>query len=142
MTRTTLIFIILLVTSPIAFALIFWHHGVSSYEYLEYAGIKRSYIVHIPPGYNGNKPVPLVIVLHGLGGTAKYMELTTGMYDKSDAEGFIVVYPEGVGNSWNAILAQGLWMEVSPDLSLVPHDDSEVLLLDRRHIGLPWADIF
>ena len=40
------------------------------------------------------------------------------------------------------ILAQGLWMEVSPDLSLVPHDDSEVLLLDRRHIGLPWADIF
>jgi len=115
MTRTTLIFIILLVTSSIAFALIFWHHGVSSYEYLEYAGTKRSYIIHIPPSYDGGKPVPLVIVLHGLGGTARNMELTTGMYEKSDAEGFIVVYPEGVVNSWNAILPTGYAFENNVD---------------------------
>lgn len=32
-------------------------------------GTKSPYVVYVPPGYDGSKPVPLVLFLHGLGET-------------------------------------------------------------------------
>ncbi len=66
---------------------------------LEFGGRTRSYIVHRP----GNAPpiAPLVVVLHGGGGAANTMANFTGMSRIADREGFIAVYPDGVGNSWN-----------------------------------------
>ena len=69
-------------------------------------GRERSYIVHIPPTYKGQSDLPLVIVLHGGGGNAQKAIEMTGMSDKADKEGFIVVYPNGTGQqgrlTWNA----------------------------------------
>jgi len=55
-------------------------------------------------GYNGSARLPLVFVLHGMGGSGKSIEQTTGMSAKADQENFIVVYPNGVGHPivWNA----------------------------------------
>ncbi|MDT5121101.1 MAG: polyhydroxybutyrate depolymerase [Acidobacteriota bacterium] len=74
-----------------------------SEQTINVGGMQRSYILHIPPGYDGSTPVPLVFVLHGMGGKAKGMEQLTGMSAKADAEKFIVVYPQAVGNPtvWN-----------------------------------------
>lgn len=74
-----------------------------SMQTITVGGMQRSYIRHIPPGYDGTTPVPLVFVLHGMGGNAKGMEQLTGMSAKADAEKFIVVYPQAVGNPtvWN-----------------------------------------
>jgi len=60
-------------------------------------GLKRTFLVHIPPSYDENKSMPLVIALHGGGGSAKDMvKLTKGGFNRlADKEGFIVVYPEG-----------------------------------------------
>ena len=33
-------------------------------------GLTRTYILHIPTGYNSSTRVPLVFVLHGMGGKA------------------------------------------------------------------------
>jgi polyhydroxybutyrate depolymerase len=67
------------------------------------AGLQRTYRVHIPLSHNKTKPAPLVIALHGGGGTAeKMVEHTLGGFNKlSDKEGFIVVYPDGIGKNWN-----------------------------------------
>src|SRR3712207_653025 len=46
-------------------------------------GRDRSYIVHVPPAYTGQNPLPLVIVLHAGGGNAEGIMTKTGMSDKA-----------------------------------------------------------
>ncbi len=58
--------------------------------------LERECLVHLPPGYDKTKPVPLVISFHGGGGTGINAMKETGWSAKADAEGFIVAYPEGV----------------------------------------------
>jgi polyhydroxybutyrate depolymerase len=67
------------------------------------AGLQRTYRAHVPLSHNKTKPVPLVIALHGGGGTGeKMVKLTVGRFNKlSYKEGFIVVYPDGIGKHWN-----------------------------------------
>jgi polyhydroxybutyrate depolymerase len=66
-------------------------------------GMERSYLLHIPTGYDGSKSLPLVFVLHGYGGTAEGMVTITDMSDKADQKNFIVAYLNGAGEgpSWN-----------------------------------------
>ncbi len=64
-------------------------------------GLERTYLTHVPSSYDGVTPVPLVIALHGGGGSAQRMANLTGFDSLSEKEGFIVVYPEGIENHWN-----------------------------------------
>lgn len=70
---------------------------------LIFDGLKRTYVIHVPPSPGKTKPMPLVIALHGGGGTGEKMErLTLGGLNKlSDREGFVVVYPDGIEEHWN-----------------------------------------
>jgi len=67
-------------------------------------GILRSYTLNLPPGYYDSSDFSLVIALHGGGGSARQFEITSGLTDKANASGFIVVYPDGTGQieTWNA----------------------------------------
>lgn len=58
-------------------------------------GAKREYVVHVPKRYDGKKPVSVVIMFHGGGGTAKAAMKETGWTDKADRDGFLAVFPEG-----------------------------------------------
>ena len=69
-----------------------------SRQSIHWDGLERTYLLHIPTGYDGAKPLPLVFVLHGAGGNGKQMENLTGFSTKADAEKFIVVYPNGTGD--------------------------------------------
>jgi polyhydroxybutyrate depolymerase len=65
-------------------------------------GIERSYAMHLPD--NLKKDAPLVIVLHGYGGTINPAEY--GMDGVSDKNGFAICYPQGEKDgrgtpSWN-----------------------------------------
>jgi polyhydroxybutyrate depolymerase len=66
-------------------------------------GLKRTYLLHVPPARDKIKPRPLLIALHGGGGQGKHMRrLTRGGFDRlSDQEGFVVVYPDGIEKHWN-----------------------------------------
>jgi polyhydroxybutyrate depolymerase len=55
--------------------------------------LARSYIVHVPPGFNERQKISAVIMLHGAGGSAEEAELYTGFDDESDAQGFVVAFP-------------------------------------------------
>ena len=67
---------------------------------------KRTYIVHVPEGYDSKTPTPVVLALHGAGMNGSMMVWFTGLNQTSDAKGFIVVYPSGTGPgplcTWNA----------------------------------------
>ncbi|MCM8830029.1 MAG: alpha/beta hydrolase-fold protein [Candidatus Omnitrophica bacterium] len=70
---------------------------------LKWDGLERTYLIYKPSLYNKNKPLPLVILLHGGGGTGTAMlNLTQGGFNKiAEREGFIVVYPDGIEKQWN-----------------------------------------
>lgn len=70
---------------------------------LTHDGRVREYIVHVPPGYETMKARPLVMVLHGGGGTMRgQYKLTNETFNRlADRDGFFVVYPQGLGKSWN-----------------------------------------
>lgn len=70
--------------------------GAGDYvEQLNVDGSERSYKVHVPPGYKPGKPMPSVIMLHGISEDADSFAELTQMNAKADKEGFITVYPEG-----------------------------------------------
>ncbi len=57
---------------------------------------ERHYTVHIPPSYDGKTSVPVVIMLHGGGGTGNAAAAETGWGAKADEAGFIAVFPEAM----------------------------------------------
>jgi polyhydroxybutyrate depolymerase len=65
---------------------------------LRFDGLTRTYLVHEPPGAHAGLPV--VLAFHGGGGTAAGMARITHLSTVADERGFVVVYPQGYGNSW------------------------------------------
>lgn len=68
--------------------------------------LTRSYALHVPAELPKDKPAAVMLVFHGGGGTPAQVERQTKFSDLADrtsreGDGFIVVYPEGVGKSWN-----------------------------------------
>ena len=75
---------------------------------LSLASSTREYLLHVPPGYVPTRATPLVLNLHGGGGTAAIQAELTRFADAADAHGFLLVHPEGTralvgrGRYWNA----------------------------------------
>jgi len=61
----------------------------------------RSYILHVPPKYDGKTRLPLVVDMHGKGGTGAGQMSGSGWLAKADAVGIVMIYPDGLYNSWN-----------------------------------------
>jgi polyhydroxybutyrate depolymerase len=64
--------------------------------------LDRTYLVHVPTGFDGKTRLPLVVALHPFTGTGKAMERMTGFSSLADREGFLVAYPDGHQRVWNA----------------------------------------
>lgn len=76
--------------------------GAGSYTIQDtIGGLQRTYRIYIPETDDPNALMPLVIVLHGAGGTGAWMESFTGFNDLADEEKFVVVYPDGINRVWN-----------------------------------------
>lgn len=67
-------------------------------------GIRRTYIVHIPPQYDPQKEFPLVFLFHGGGGNAKQALENYRLVEKANKEGFVLVAPNGTGRLKNKLL--------------------------------------
>jgi polyhydroxybutyrate depolymerase len=68
---------------------------------LSVSGVQRSYLLYRPSQPRGASGLPLVVVLHGGSGTAAGIARHTGFTKLAKAEGFAVVYPQGIGRRWN-----------------------------------------
>lgn len=59
-----------------------------------YSGSRsRHYVVHVPSGYDGSSPAPLVMVLHGCRQTHHDIQRIADFDALADRDGFLVVYP-------------------------------------------------
>ncbi len=60
--------------------------------------------MHIPPGYDGQTAIPLLVDIHGFASDAAQQENWSQWIPIADRETFIVVYPNGTGfpQRWNA----------------------------------------
>lgn len=69
---------------------------------LTHDGIERTAYLYVPTTYDGAKAIPLVLALHGGGGTAEGMiRLTQGLDGIAERESFIVAFPAGIDKQWN-----------------------------------------
>ncbi len=64
--------------------------------------ITRTLSVYIPEAYiTSSTAVPLVVVLHGAGGSGNEIESWSGWSQLAETENFVVIYPDGLNNVWN-----------------------------------------
>lgn len=80
----------------------------SLYDRINVNGVTRQYLLFIPTTYSAGKPMPLLVALHGGMGNAYQFMHETGFNSIAEKEGFIVVYPDGLGllpdsyHMWNS----------------------------------------
>eukprot|EP01113_Clastostelium_recurvatum_P039340 TRINITY_DN5996_c0_g1_i2.p1 TRINITY_DN5996_c0_g1~~TRINITY_DN5996_c0_g1_i2.p1 ORF type:complete len:419 (+),score=87.77 TRINITY_DN5996_c0_g1_i2:151-1407(+) len=65
-------------------------------------GRNRTYQYYLPAGGRGMIPLPVVFVFHGKDSSARRAQRSFGWDPVADANQFIVVYPDGYENTWNA----------------------------------------
>jgi polyhydroxybutyrate depolymerase len=102
---------------------------------------RRIFFVHVPAGLPMDRPIPVVIVLHGGSGDADSAISQTGMSEQADRGGFLAVYPNGTGQlersllTWNSGTCCGyaLQQQVN-DVAFIAAVIDE---LQRRYAGDP-----
>lgn len=67
---------------------------------VEHEGYYRCWDIYVPPGVAKNSP--LIIDLHGWTGNPADQRSISGFESLAKSEGFIVVWPYGLCNSWNS----------------------------------------
>lgn len=104
---------------------------------LSFGGLQRTYLVHAPSGVD--RPAGLVINLHGAGANGGTQAAITNYGAAADALGFVVVYPDGIDQSW----ADGRGASV-PDRQGVDDVGFLTALVDRlvRDYGIPPGRVF
>ena len=65
-------------------------------------GMERSYLLYVPTRYKSNRPMPMVFNFHGLGSNGAQQYAYSELSALAEKFKFIMVSPNGVGNSWNA----------------------------------------
>src|SRR5205085_9128612 len=64
-------------------------------ETIHSGGLTRTYLLHVPSGYQAHSSEALVLNFHGHGSNALQQERRSGMSLLADQQGFIAVYPQG-----------------------------------------------
>lgn len=97
----------------------------------------REYLLHVPPSYDGKKPVALVLSFHGAGLWPAAQREISGFDDVADREGFIVVYPAGESSSgpriWHVDTGPGLARDVKFVSALIDKLEADYQI-DRARI--------
>ena len=84
-------------------------------------GKKRTFIMHVPSTYKGDKAVPLVVDYHPIGGSGQGQFTGSTYKSETDPEGVITLYPDGTENHKGMMAGSAGW-NVGPCCS----DDDDV----------------
>ncbi|MBN1237377.1 MAG: hypothetical protein JXB36_02695 [Gammaproteobacteria bacterium] len=93
----------------------------------------RGYRLFVPPGYDGRTPLPLVLDLHGSGGTSAGQAGTSRFEALAAREGFLVATLEAdEGRRWNVPVTEGRADDVQYVSDVIDHVAARVCTdLDR-----------
>ncbi|MBI1751516.1 MAG: hypothetical protein HYR61_02820 [Acidobacteria bacterium] len=110
-------------------------HGQGHYLKLTWRGEVRRVLVHDPPGHEG-RSLPLVLALHGTGGTGRIMAHLSGLSRLADERDFRVAYPQAQGEPGLEDPVRGAAWNAGPGLGCPLHpgaDDTAFLqaVVDR-----------
>ena len=61
--------------------------------HIEVDGAERHAAVHVPASYDGSQEYPMILMLHGTGGTGNKFYNVSGWVGKAEEEGIIAVFP-------------------------------------------------
>lgn len=73
----------------------------SSTQTITVGGVARTFLLYRPAALSPTQPVPLVVMIHGGGGTAAQAERSYGWDAEADSGNFLVAYPEGINHGWS-----------------------------------------
>jgi polyhydroxybutyrate depolymerase len=68
----------------------------SSMQTVQVGGVTRSYVLHVPPSYDGSKPVPLIVDFHALNSSGAQYQNSSIFPDVTDPEGVVMAFPSGL----------------------------------------------
>ncbi len=72
----------------------------NSTRMVQSGGKSRSYVLHVPSGYDGKAPVPLLVDFHGHGGTGESQRNDSPYPKVVDPDHVVTVFPTAIGD-WN-----------------------------------------
>ena len=98
-------------------------HGQGHYLKVQWEGEDRRVLVHDPPGEGG--ALPLVLALHGTGGTGRLMAHLSGLSRLADERGFRVAYPQALGVPGTEDPAVGAAWNAGPGLGSSAHGGAD-----------------
>jgi len=70
-------------------------------EKIDVEDVSRTFLVHLPKGYDPQQHYPVVILFHGRNQDADDMERLTLFNQLADKDGIIAVYPNATRGRWN-----------------------------------------
>ena len=73
----------------------------SSAQTITVEGVARTFRLYRPASLPPTGPVPLVVMIHGGGGSAAGAERDYGWDAEADAQHFVVAYPDGLDRGWS-----------------------------------------
>jgi polyhydroxybutyrate depolymerase len=73
----------------------------SSTRTITVAGAERTFRIYRPASLPLSRPVPLVVMIHGGGGTAAGAERAYGWDTEVDSQHFLVADPDGLNRGWS-----------------------------------------
>jgi len=86
-------------------------------EKIDVDGLARTFIVHLPQGYDPQKHYPVVVMLHGENQDADDMSRLTHFSQFAEKNGVIAVYPDAARGKWNI----GVRPEAEPEMARSPY---------------------
>ena len=95
-------------------------------------GAERDGFLLVPSGYRPDRPLPLVLMLHGAGGDGAGG--LAPFRDRADEEGLILLAPDSRGRTWDALLGG-----YGPDVAFVDRALARTFdryAVDARHVAV------
>jgi poly(3-hydroxybutyrate) depolymerase len=68
-----------------------------------YGPVRYDYLIYTPVGWTRAEQLPVYVLVHGCGTTARQMMGSTLLTRVADEERFVVVYPDNQGGCWHAV---------------------------------------
>jgi polyhydroxybutyrate depolymerase len=88
--------------------------------------LQRTYRLFVPPGYDGRTPIPLVLDMHGSGGTSAGQARNSGFEAVAEREGFAVASLQADGGRWNVPVDENRASDVTYVGDVIDHAASQL----------------
>ena len=100
-------------------------------QQLSSGGRPRTYRLFVPQGFTDRSPLPLVLDLHGSGGTSAGQARTSGFEVVAAREGFVVATLQADGGRWNMPVTDGRPDDVAYVSDVIDHVAARVCTESR-----------